>query len=242
MTATIGDNGGPVLYYNGSGNVPSINDTSPLPVPFTPLNATNQTEDYFYNEIAAIVANGSNYTTKCDKCLASTDVMHQAAISQPVSVITDLLIRICNLTNFSIFASTCESEFSGVGGLGPYWAQLFAKQNNATGDYQAWCYYMWDTCSVPPTIEIDESEYFGPKPPAASVVPEPSGETINVLHISDWHLDPRYDIGSEANCSQYLCCRPYSTNTVLDTDVDDPSLPASKPKPEPELEPKRTAL
>ena len=56
---------------------------------------TNQTEDYFYNQIAAIVANGSNYTTKCGKCLASTDVIHKAAVSQSVSVITDLLIRIC---------------------------------------------------------------------------------------------------------------------------------------------------
>lgn len=104
------------------------------------VDRTNQTEDFFYNQIAAIVANGSNFTTKCDKCVASTNVMHEAAISQPVSVITDLLIRICtllhirntilclllqgNLTHFSIYAATCQSEFSGVGGLGPYWAQL----------------------------------------------------------------------------------------------------------------------
>ena len=85
-----------------------------------------------------------------------------------------------------------------------------------------------DTCTVPPTIEIDESLYFSPKPPAASVVPKPSGKTINVLHLSDWHLDPRYDIGSEANCSQYLCCRPYSTNTKLHTGVSNASVPASR--------------
>ena len=85
-----------------------------------------------------------------------------------------------------------------------------------------------ETCPVPPTIQIDESQYFSPKPPEASIVPEPSGETINVLHLSDWHLDPRYDIGSEANCSQYLCCRPYSTNTKLDTGVSNASVPASR--------------
>lgn len=85
-----------------------------------------------------------------------------------------------------------------------------------------------DVCTVPPTIEIDESLYFSPKPPAASVVPKPSGETFNVLHLSDWHLDPRYDIGSEANCSQYLCCRPYSTNTKVHTGVSNASVPASR--------------
>ena len=58
--------------------------------------------------------------------------------------------------------------------------------------------------------------------------PEPSGQTINVLHLSDWHLDPRYDIGSEANCSQYLCCRPYSTNTELHTGVNNASVQASR--------------
>ena len=104
---------------------------------------TNQTENYFYNQVAAIVANGSNYTTKCEKCLAATSVFHEAAISQPVSVITDMLIRVCrsssersveamsadssrqgNLTHFPIYAATGEAEFSGIGGLGPYWAQL----------------------------------------------------------------------------------------------------------------------
>ena len=227
---TIGDNGGPTLHYNGSGPVPPYNETSPIPAPFTPLNGSksNGTEDYYYNKIVAIVANGSNYTTKCEKCEASTNVIHEAAVVQPVSVVTDLLIRLCNKYKFSIYAATCEAEFSGIGGIGPYWAQLFAKMSEETGDYQAWCYYNYKTCSVPPTIEIDESKYFSPKPPKASVVPEPSGKTINVLHLSDWHLDPRYDIGSEANCSQYLCCRPYSTNTVLDTGVANASVPASR--------------
>ena len=112
-------------------------------MPYLSLSRTNQTESYFYNQVAAIVANGSNYTTKCEKCLAATNVFHEAAISQPVSVITDMLIRVCrflsersveamsaywsrqgNLTQFPIYAVTGESEFSGVGGLGPYWAQL----------------------------------------------------------------------------------------------------------------------
>ena len=224
----IDDNGGPTLYYNGTGPVPPYDAASPIPDPFTPLKPSNQTEVYFYNKIAGIVANGSNYTTKCDKCKAATMVMTEAAISQPVSVVTDLLIRVCNLTHPQIYAKTCQAEFSGVGGIGPYYTQLFARMSDVTGDYQAWCFYNFDTCPIPPTIEIDESKYFSPKPPSASVVPEPSGKNIDVLHISDWHLDPRYDIGSEANCSQYLCCRPYSTNTKLDTAVNNASVPASR--------------
>jgi hypothetical protein len=46
--------------------------------------------------------------------------------------------------------------------------------------------------------------------------------------FTDWHLDFRYDIGAEADCGQYLCCRPYSTNTKLDTTVANASVPASR--------------
>lgn len=226
LTNTIGNMVGPILYYNGSGDVPPYNEISSIPAPSSPLNPTNQTEDYFFSKILAILNNISS--SKCTECMSSTNIMHEAAISQSVSVVTDLLIRVCNLTHFPIFAATCQMEFSGIGGTGPYWLQLCAKMNGSTGEYQAWCYYNFNTCSVPPTIEIDECLYFSQKPPEASIVPKPSGETINVLHLSDWHLDPRYDIGSEANCSQYLCRRPYSTNTVLDTGVSNAFVPAPR--------------
>lgn len=222
------DFGGPRLYYNGSGDVPPYNETSPDPEPFTPLKPTNQTEQYFLDRIASIVSNQTNYTTPCEKCKAATMVMTEAAVSQPVSIVTDLLIRMCNLTDQKVYAKTCEQEYSGIGNTGPYYAQLFARMSDLTGDYQAWCYYQFDTCPLPPTIEIKESDYLSPKPPKASKIQRPSGKTINVLHISDWHLDPRYDIGSEGNCSQSLCCRPYSTNTMLHTTAKNASIPASR--------------
>lgn len=92
---------------------------------------------------------------------------------------------------------------------------------------QSYCHYNWDVCPKPPLIGIDESLYFSPKPNSTEA-PAPSGKSINVLHLSDWHLDSRYDIGSEANCSQYLCCRPYATNTALDTTANNASVPASR--------------
>ena len=227
LTTTFPLNGGPELYYNGSGPVPPYNQTSPLPVPITPLNSTSAIEDAYFQELLAITGNSSSFS-ECNRCIVGTEIFHLVSITQPVTTVTNLLIRLCNVLQWDISASTCEQEYSGIGGTGPYYAQLFSKMSYATGDMQAWCFYQWDTCTQPPTVEIDESQYFSPKPAKANVAPTPSGQTINVLHLSDWHLDPRYDIGSEANCSQYLCCRPYSTNTGLDTNYDDPSVPASR--------------
>lgn len=39
---------------------------------------------------------------------------------------------------------------------------------------------------------------------------------------------PRFDIGSEANCTNTLCCRPNAINQDLGTTAIDPSLPASR--------------
>jgi sphingomyelin phosphodiesterase len=153
--------------------------------------------------------------------------MHITALTQPVDTVTNLLIRSCEQFKFKIFASSCFEEFSGIGDLGPYWAQLFAKMSQATGDMQAWCHFNFHVCSAPSVIQINETEWFSPKPEGL-VAPEPSLEIFNVLHLSDWHLDTRYDIGSEANCTKSLCCRPYSTNAGLGTVSTNASVPASR--------------
>lgn len=231
---TIPDDGGPTLYYNGTGPVPPYDETSPNPAPITPVaGSTGPSEDALYNLI--ISYNQSKSLSSCEVCTSSLEALHTAAVTESVATFTNLLIRVCNAIpaiQDNIYAKTCEQEYSGVGDLGPYLAQLLSKMSNSTGDFQALCYFQgyitYDGCDIPPTIEIDESEYFSPKPESASVVPEPCGEVYNVLHLSDWHLDPRYDIGSEGNCSQYLCCRPYSTNTDLDTTVTNASVPASR--------------
>ena len=71
------------------------------------------------------------------------------------------------------------------GGLGPYWAQLFSKMSLETGDQQALCYYWFDVCEAPPTIEIDERQYFGEKPKSANVAPEPSGKFHGMLLVGN---------------------------------------------------------
>jgi sphingomyelin phosphodiesterase len=101
--------------------------------------------------------------------------MQLAALTQPESMITDLLIRTCNHFDLTVAASTCESELSSFGGLGPYWAQLFQKMTLETGDIQAFCHYTYSYCDAPPVIEIDESMWFNPKPESQKTAPAPSG-------------------------------------------------------------------
>jgi hypothetical protein len=67
----------------------------------------------------------------------------------------------------------------------PDLVQLFAKMSMATDDMQGYCYYNFDTCSLPPTIAINETQYFKPKPANQTTAPAPSGKTTFVLdHVA----------------------------------------------------------
>ena len=94
-------------------------------------------------------------------------------------------VRFCNFLYSSVSVlNSCDSP-TNPKTVGSFWAMLYAKMSEATNDMQAWCYFQFETCNLPKLIEIDESKFFTPKPEAASIAPKPSGETFNVLHLSD---------------------------------------------------------
>ncbi len=72
-------------------------------------------------------------------------------------------------------------------------------------DGQLFCFTYGAKCSnfVPPT----PTGFIPPKPANVTMAPR-SGKTMNVLHLSDYHLDLRYAVGSEANCTQCESLRP----------------------------------
>lgn len=39
-----------------------------------------------------------------------------------------------------------------------------------------------------------------------------SAEELTILHITDTHHDPKYQIGSDANCNYPTCCRVENVN------------------------------
>lgn len=52
-----------------------------------------------------------------------------------------------------------------------------------------------------------------PAPPTNQTLPAASGQTVNVLHLSDWHYDLGYLPGSEAQCSKPLCCQGFNSTS-----------------------------
>lgn len=55
--------------------------------------STSAVIDAFFTELVGI-ANSSSLSSNCSKCIAGAEVLHLAAITQPVSAFTELLIRV----------------------------------------------------------------------------------------------------------------------------------------------------
>ncbi|KAF8966380.1 hypothetical protein BGZ46_000371 [Entomortierella lignicola] len=78
------------------------------------------------------------------------------------------------------------------------------------GDAKEICFQLAGICPAP---SISSGTLTFPKPrPANAVAPAPSGNQVDVLHLSDWHVDELYAPGTEAACNSPLCCR-VSTQT-----------------------------
>lgn len=88
-----------------------------------------------------------------------------------------------------------------------------------------YCHFKGKYCKMPKTPDVstlfDLESMWPEKDPKYSQEPEynTTGEYFNVLHISDFHNQLRFEVGSEANCSQGLCCLPELYNSDL-TDPD----------------------
>ncbi|KAG0242308.1 hypothetical protein BGW41_004522 [Actinomortierella wolfii] len=95
-----------------------------------------------------------------------------------------------------------------VDSYGPTLVDAVLKAKITSGDGKYICYNILGMCPRPGatsgTVKF-------PKPrPTNITLPQPSGELIDVLHLSDWHVDPQYEPGTEGDCGLPLCCRKYS--------------------------------
>ncbi|KAM9910961.1 hypothetical protein OXX69_003981 [Metschnikowia pulcherrima] len=143
---------------------------------------------------------------------------------------------VCQSMDFFITTNTYDSvtanaatgpasAFEGSSSVNFYdndFLQLLKYMNvssNLTLDY--YCHYKGKYCALPETPDVtdvfDLESLWPKKEPKHAFEPKytRSRELFNVLHISDFHNELRYQLGSEANCSQGLCCLPESYNTAL---------------------------
>ncbi|KAF9952773.1 hypothetical protein BGZ72_005926 [Mortierella alpina] len=98
---------------------------------------------------------------------------------------------------------------------GPVMLDSLLAASLTSGDGKAICFHVLGACPAP---AIGSGTLTFPKPkPANPVVPAPSGTQVDIVHLSDWHVDMEYTVGSEGACNRPLCCRKYADSPLTPT-------------------------
>lgn len=134
------------------------------------------------------------------------------------------MVSLCTSTGFDS-AEGCSEQYR-ASTYGAIMVQVLALADVSGLDGHYICNHLSsDFCDAPTASPLNPSDWLSPKPSDASDrVPKDSGERVKVLHLSDFHLDPRYKVGSEGNCTSGLCCRSNVNNS--DIPMDQVSYPA----------------
>ncbi|GIJ99407.1 hypothetical protein Aspvir_001539 [Aspergillus viridinutans] len=189
------------------------NDPVVFPTPSKKLS-DGQQHDLIQAVVANVtsIINGNATHGSCNKCKAVLAVAKPAALYAP-TLVPDTMVSLCKQFSFKSNA-TCEEDYA-ASVFGAVWTQVlaYADVEGLDGDYI--CHALSKSfCGQPATRPLDTSDLF-PKPkPANPRVPKASGKRVKVLHLSDFHLDPRYSVSSEGNCSSGLCCRNNNFNSA----------------------------
>ncbi|APA15981.1 hypothetical protein sscle_16g107510 [Sclerotinia sclerotiorum 1980 UF-70] len=182
--------GDPVYFPEAVGN---LNNTPPETLV---QNALNEIKDIIFNDTA--------FSSNCTKCIAALKVGKLLAQQAPLYV-PDALVSLCQATGFAK-NTACKNNYA-PGSWGAIWTQVLSFANVSGSDGQYICSSLSTSyCPTPTAITLNTTGLWKPKPIKAKA-PKPSGKRKKVLHLSDFHLDPRYQVASEASCSSGMCCR-----------------------------------
>ncbi|KAF8167475.1 Metallo-dependent phosphatase-like protein [Crassisporium funariophilum] len=187
-----------------------LDDTTDPPHPLPPVASSSRLLDNAIAQLKSLNSNPVFSGDSCARCQAILQVAKFLSLAAPENGPT-FFIELCNTLKLS---STCNVTY-GLSGIGSVITQVIANADVGGYDGQAFCQNFFSLCPAAPTIALNLTSWFAkPKPSPLPAPKKPSGKRLNVLHISDFHLDPRYATGAEANCTSGVCCRTNNHNTL----------------------------
>ena len=189
----------------------------PTPVGSIPPAAQTAFVESGLKQISEIFSSGA-FGSACGSCVAALNVFQSIAKVAP-NLTAGALQEFCNSAGLGS-PSTCAQDF-GAQTEGGVWTQVLANADVSGLDGRYIC-VSFGLCSAPGVYPVTIARFPKPKP-ANAMAPKPSGNRVRVLHLSDFHLDPRYAVGAEAACTGGLCCRTNQHSSVNATQV---TLPA----------------
>lgn len=146
-------------------------------------------------------------------CIACQKIMAQvsARMKMQQETLSNIAIPFCTALSsvlpYPICIGLLKIGSTDIGGIFPAIDMLGP-------DGQTLCAFMFGSCTLPapPKLDLNALMKGRTRKPKQRATSHCKKEPLKVLHISDYHLDMRYVVGSEAKCNAPLCCRvmPYT--------------------------------
>ncbi|KAF9469756.1 sphingomyelin phosphodiesterase [Collybia nuda] len=191
--------------------LPKENTADPHPLP--PKALPSKLYDNALGQIRSLAVSPIFAANACARCISILEILKLVSLTVPEKT-PDLLVALCNLLKLASPAA-CTDNYSRLG-VGAVITQVLANADVGGYDGQAFCQNFLGMCPAPTTSPLNMTGWFAkPKPNPLPRPRKPSGKRLKVLHISDFHLDPRYATGAEGNCtSGGPCCRTNNFNLI----------------------------
>nr|KIR45791.1 Ser/Thr protein phosphatase [Cryptococcus bacillisporus CA1280] len=183
----------------GPNTIPTNDTADPLYYP--PIRLHGSAASNLYQNVTDQIKNivAGDTSSNCSKCINSLTVASSLAKEAP-ELVPHLLVSLCNYYGF---ASEAGCNVYTAKAQGPFYAQVLEYAvSGYDGQYLCQNFINKSECKRPPLDFWTKPKPINAKPPV------PKGtDRIKVLHMSDFHIDPRHATGSEGNCTSGLCCR-----------------------------------
>ncbi|KAF7730158.1 hypothetical protein EC973_002766 [Apophysomyces ossiformis] len=170
-----------------------------LQAPFSASQLTVQEEEQLY-EAAEQLLRTDSIKKSCSSCISLLQIAKKLSYL-PEGMLIKALVRVCKRTQ-KVDSEVCQGEQLTVSSV-----QTMTVSGR---DGHLMCAAVLNSCPYP---EVQDWEVeFPKKKPKNYPRRKSKGKTFTVLQLSDWHIDPEYQAGSEVLCDKPICCRSSYTD------------------------------
>ncbi|CEP15672.1 hypothetical protein [Parasitella parasitica] len=167
-----------------------------------------QLEDEMFVEVSHLLDNLINpqdAVKNCKSCINMLKMIKRFCYL-PESIQLAAMTNICKRSK-QVDSQVCEGM---VREQGPVIRKVLKTMDISGRDGHLACASVLNACPYPGIEPWNVS--FPKKKPKHPHVHKPTNKTMTVLHLSDWHVDPLYEEGTETLCDKPICCRRESTD------------------------------
>ncbi|KAL0084755.1 Metallo-dependent phosphatase-like protein [Phycomyces blakesleeanus] len=141
----------------------------------------------------------------CSSCISAMQVVKRMSFVSDAMLISSL-VNVCKRSK-KLDPEVCQGVIEEQA---PVVRKVLKTMDVSGRDGHLLCAAVLNSCPypavIPWTVQFPKSK---PKNP---IVKRSKGQLISVVQLSDWHIDPDYQVGTEVRCSKPICCRAAYTD------------------------------